>query len=207
LLGLEGDALKSEIRFEPGFPADWSEVDVENCRVGAETFSFLYRRTGNAVRLEAGRKTSAPWRIVFSPAFGPGTRVITARVNGRSVGLSPVSASPAQAVHPVIETALSAKDVLEFTLESVPEILPPANETRTGETSCGLRILKQDYADRRLIVTVEGLAGETYRLPIAGPGLIREAAGAEIKGTELVLRIPAGREGEYVRHKVVLTFK
>jgi len=207
LLGLEGDALKREIRFEPRFPADWSEVSVDNCRVGAEAFSLRYRRTGNAVRLDAGRTTSAPWTIVFSPAFGPGTRVTGAKVNGRSVALRPAAASPARAVRPVIEAALSSQDVLEFTLESVPEILPPAEETRTGDASRGLRILTQDYTDRRLTVIVEGLAGETYRLPVAGRGMIREAAGAEIQGTELILRIPGSRDGGYVRHKVVLTFK
>jgi hypothetical protein len=207
LLGLEGDALKHEIRFEPRFPADWNEVAVENCRVGAETFSFRYRKTGNTVRLDTGRTTNTAWTLIFSPAFGPGTRVLGARVNGRGVGLKEAAKSPAKAVRPVIETALSAGDVLEFTLESVPEILPPVNETRTGETSRGLRILKQDFADRRLTVTVEGLAGETYRLPVANPGLIREVTGADIKGTDLVLRIPAGQDGGYVRHRVVLSFK
>jgi hypothetical protein len=107
----------------------------------------------------------------------------------------------------VIEAALSSQDVLEFSLESVPEILPPADETRTGEASRGLRILMQDFADHRLTVIVEGLAGETYRLPVAGPGMIREAAGADIRGTEIILRIPGSRDGGYVRHKVVLTFK
>jgi len=207
LLGLEGDALKREIRFEPRFPADWTDVAVDDWRVGRETFAFRYRRTADGVRLETTRTTSEPWRIVFSPAFGPGTRALGAKAHGRDVALATGAVSPAGAVRPAIEAELSSRDVFELALQTVPEILPPANDTRTGDASRGLRIIKQEYADRRLTVSVEGLAGETYLLPVAGAGRIREAAGAEVKGADLVLRIPGAGDRGYVRHKIVLTFK
>ena len=210
LLGLEGDAPEREVRFEPAFPGDWKEVAVDGWRIGNETFSLRFRRTAGAVRLEA--ETSAPvrgvpWTLVFAPAFGPGTRVTGALVNGRKAVIGTGRASPAGAVRPSVAAPLSGRTVVEIAFEAVPEILPPANATSTGAPSRGLRVIRQEHAGGRLTVILEGLAGETYRLPVAEAGRIREASGAEIKGASLVLRIPGGTDAGYVRHTVVLDFK
>jgi len=41
LLGLEGDAPEKRIAFEPHFPADWSEVSIENFEWGQRSFRSL----------------------------------------------------------------------------------------------------------------------------------------------------------------------
>jgi hypothetical protein len=133
-----------------------------------------------------------------------GTGIRGASVNGRAVGPQ-LSPNPwDQAVQPVVTAALTGKDVFSIDFIPVFEILPPENPTRTGDTNRGLRIIRSAWADGTLRLSVEGLAGTTYRLGLTRPDLVEKATGAVFENDKLIVRIPDGPVGQYLRHEVVL---
>lgn len=207
LLGLEGDALTGEVRFEPRFPADWSDVAVDNWKVGEETISLKYRRSAAGVRLEVGRRTNAATKLIFAPAFGLGTNVRGVTFNGGSVKHRFTAPPRAQAVQPRVEVVLGRNDVIEIRLDQVPELLPPANASNTGDTSQGLRIIRSEFKEGRLTTVLEGLANRTYDLKLTHPDLVRSMTGAKREGAILRVEFPPGPPGEYIRHELVLSFR
>ncbi len=207
LLGLEGDALSREVRFEPRFPADWTNVDVEGYKLGDEIFSFRVRRSAESVKLEVGRRTNEPWTLVFAPALGLGTRVRSATLDGRPVRIRAVAVPGQQDVRPEVEAKLEGKAVLEIHFDPAVEILPPANESRTGDPNRGLRIIRQEFAPDRLTVVCEGLAGETYVLGVTNSTLVKSVNGAVLEHGEIRVDFPAGPPGGYARRDIVLNLK
>ena len=207
LLGLDGDALAGEVRFEPRFPADWTDVRVDNWKVGDDVFSLHFRRSESGVRLDVGRRGDRPCRFIFAPSFGLGTAVRGAAVNGRSLKPDLIAPAGAQAVQARVEMTLGRNDAIEIRLDQVPELLPPANPSKTGDPNRGLRLIRSDFREGRLTAIVEGMANEAYELKVTHPDRVRTVSGAEREGARIRIRIPAGEPGAYVRHEVALTIR
>lgn len=207
LLGLEGDALRKEVRFEPRFPADWSDVSIENYKVGDEAFSMRYRKLATKIRLEISSRKNSLYKLIFAPALGLGTNVSSAIMNGRNIRFQLAALPLPQAVQPIVETSLSGKDVIEIEMEPAAELLPPVNESMTGDPNQGLRIIKSEFKDRRLNVIVEGLSNRSYDLQVTNPHLLRSVSGAKWEGSKLQIQIPQGAAGEYIRHEIILNLK
>ena len=206
LLGLEGDAPAGEVRFEPRFPADWADVAVDNWKVGEDVFALRYRRSESGVRLDISRRTNAPCKFIFTPSFGLGTVVLGVAVNGRSLKSEILAPAGAQAVFPRIEASLGRNDVIEIRLDQAPELLPPANPSKTGDTSRGLRLIRSDFRDGRLTTVVEGLSDREYELKVTHSDRIRSVSGAKLEGGSLRVAIPSGAPSAYVRHEIVLSY-
>jgi len=207
LLGLEGDALKKEIRFEPHFPADWTDVFIDHYQLGDEIFSLRYRKQAKGISLEIGRQKGGAYKLIFGPAFGLGTRVLKASRNGRNIQFRISSGPLPQAVQPVVESTLSLRDTIEIELAPAVELLPPDNESKTGDLNHGLRIIKMEEVERGLKVVVEGLSGQAYVLQLTHPDLVRSVRGAKLESAGLHIQIPQGIRGEYVRHEFMISLK
>jgi len=205
LLGLSADAPSGAFGFAPRFPADWEAVDVENIRCGEAVLDIAYRRVPEGVTVQVRSRSTRPVRMTFAPVFGPGTGISGAAVNGRPVQPEIADKPWDPAVQPVLEAVLTGEDVFSIDLIPAFEILPPENPTRTGETSRGLRIIGWERAaGRGLKVTLEGLAGTEYSLGLIRPELVGTVTGGAISEGRLIVRIPAGAAGAYLRHAVVL---
>ena len=205
LLGLSADAPSGAFGFAPRFPADWEAVDVENIRCGEAVLDIAYRRVPEGVTVQVRSRSTRPVRMTFAPVFGPGTGISGAAVNGRPVQPEIADKPWDPAVQPVLEAVLTGEDVFSIDLIPAFEILPPENPTRTGETSRGLRIIGWERAaGRGLKVTLEGLAGTEYSLGLIRPELVGTVTGGAISEGRLIVRIPAGDAGAYLRHTVVL---
>jgi hypothetical protein len=207
LLGLEGNAPGKRIIFEPRFPADWGEVSIENFRVGAEAFSIRYERRDGKIEVTVGSENKAGFQMTFSPALGPGTKVLQARVNGKPAEIGAGSGLSLQAVRPTVEFPLAGKDTIVLEFEPSAEVLPPPVRTRTGDADQGLKIIRTELVENKLRVVVEGLSGETYDLPIANVVLVVSVQGAEMDGGTLIIRIPDKPEGGFIRHEIILELK
>jgi len=207
LLGLEGDALKKQLVFAPRFPADWKGVSLENYKTGEASFSLRYLRQENKISLEVVSQEKGSYKIIFAPALGLGTEVRGARANGQPVRPRLEKSSLAQAVQPVVEMNLTGKDTIEIDFEPAVEILPPANESKTGDPSQGLRIIKMEQTGKALKVIVEGLAGRTYDLPLTQSKRIGSVQGAKQAAGKLLIPFSQGMQGEFIRQEVILRMK
>ena len=202
-LGLEGSAPEKMISFEPRLPADWEDLSVAGFKVGEADVAFRYMRSEGKVTAVVTSVAPAGWRMTFRPSFGPGTRILSASVNGKPVAFLDVGPA-ALAVRPSVEFPLSGKDEVEIGFEPTVEVLPPAVETRTGDANRGLKVIRvaASAAKDWLEVVVEGLAGETYELPLVRSDKVSVVAGAELARDRLIIRIP-GVSGEgFVRQAI-----
>ncbi len=207
LLGLEGDALKKQLVFAPRFPADWKDVSLENYKLGEASFSFRYLREENKISLEVISQEKGSYKIIFAPVLGLGTEIRSARVNGQLVRPQLEKSSLVQAVQPVVEMNLTGKDTMEIDFEPAVEILPPANDSKTGDLSQGLRIIKMEHAGKALKIIAEGLSGRTYDLALTQSKKIASVQGAKQAAGKLLIPFSQGPAGEFVRQEVILHMK
>jgi len=218
LLGLEGDALHGTITFEPKLPAGFPEVMIDNLKVGEKAFTLFYARgargsgtEGRAasirLRVRCEGKPPLGFRMRFVPALGLGTKVLSASLNGASLPVKTGERSFGQAVRPELAFLLTGDDTVEIAVEPAPEIVPPDNVSRTGDLDRGLKFVRTDLEDGWLKVVVEGLAGESYSVEIANGDLVESVTGAAYDGRRLMIAIPAGKTGEFVRLTVGLRLK
>jgi glycogen debranching enzyme len=205
MLGLEGNAPAKEIIFEPGFPPDWREVSVENVRLGVETFAFNYRRGTAGIKLEVRSTKGTSFKLQFDPALSAGTRVRAARRNGQPVDFKVVASG--QVIRPVIQCSLTGQDMIEIDVEPSFEVLLPSLESRVGDFNKGLKILRLGVEGKNLMLIVEGLAGETYRLGLVNGDLAEGATGADFRDGFLFIQMPAGQAREFFRHEVMIRLK
>lgn len=205
LLGLDGSAAEKRISFEPRLPADWDSLSVEGFKVGEASVAVRYARSDGKVTAVVTSSAPAGWRMTFRPSFGPGTMILSASVNGKAMPI--IDGGPAaRAVSPSVEFPLTGNDTIDIGFEPTVEVLPPAAETRTGDTDKGLKVVRIGLSapDRKLEVVVDGLAGETYELPLVRSDKVAAVEGAGLSGGRLIIRLP-GIPGEgFVRHAISL---
>jgi len=80
-------------------------------------------------------------------------------------------------------------------------------DTRTGDVNTGLKIISTEWKGQRLTIVVEGLAGQVYELGVIHPKRAKSVSGAELKGSTLIIGIPAGLQGEFLRKSIVVETK
>ena len=207
LLGLEADAARKEVRFEPHFPADWPSVSVSNWKSGSAVLSLDYERSDANVKLRVRASGAAGFRFSFVPSLGLGTDVRSAEINGIARAFILEGSPSAQAVRPAMEFALSGDDTVEVGFDPVPEIIPPRPATKTGDLNRGLKIIRTGIVDRELRLWVEGLAGETYVLELRNGAKVSSVLGAKFDGRRLTIAMPAGQPGEFLRREILIQYK
>jgi hypothetical protein len=205
MLGLDGNAVQKEVVFAPCFPPDWRDVSVENVRVGAEIFSAHYLREDAKIRLEVKAKPGTSYTMIFSPALGLGTQVRSARLNGKPLDFKINSSG--QVIRPMVRFSLRGQDVVEIDFDPTVEILPPTIESRVGDGDMGLKVVRLRRAGKDLQLTVEGLAGESYKLDLTNSNQVEKVTGAELAGNRLLIQMPQGKPREFLRKDVVLNLR
>jgi hypothetical protein len=194
LLGLAGDAPEKRVTFAPQCPADWTHLEVKNFRVGGAAFRFTYRRQADTVTIEAAGKNASGYTIRLAPCLGPGSKVISAEIDGRPTEFG-LKTHP-QAVQPELTLDASDRPVkAAFRFKPTVEILPPKPLSQVGDRDRGLKILEISHGDGELSVTVEGLQGNTYELYLVNSPLVHSVSGAVLDGDMLRFKIPGEREG------------
>ncbi len=205
LLGLGGSAPEKRISFEPRLPADWEGLGVEGFRVGEANVAVRYSRSEGKVIIAVASTAPAGWRMSFRPSFGPGTTILSASVNGKPAAF--VDAGPAAlAVRPCVEFPLTGKDTVEIGFAPTVEVLPPTVAIRTGDADRGLKAIRVEMSGPKdgLDIIVEGLAGETYELPLVRADKVLAVTGAELAGKGLIFRMPGTPGAGFVRHTISL---
>lgn len=205
MLGLEGDAAAKAISFAPHFPANWDKVTLTDFHIGQDYFYFDYKRGKSKIILDMKVKNDTPYTLMFTPALGVGSKILSAHVNGQTVQWKEQVSS--QTIQPMIETEVRKTTRIEIEFQPTVELLPPSNDTKTGDTNKGLKIISTEWKDKELRVTLEGLTGEIYTLKLQNSELVGSVAGAQQKESALEIKIPNGPQGEFVKHNVSIRVK
>jgi hypothetical protein len=207
LMGLEADATTREITFAPAVPANWDSVRVENYHIGNQRLDVRYERGEKQVEVKVERNglDDGSWTFTFEPSLGIGTKILAARVDGQPVPFGQEVSS--QTIQPIVETKLGATTKIEIDFEPTVELLPPANDSKTGDGNKGMKIISTKLEGNTLGIVVEGLSGEHYRLGMVHAERLASVQGCNVSGSSLLINFPTGKTGEFERKNIKLQIK
>ncbi len=199
LLGLDGDANARLLEFAPHWPADWPEAEIRNVRVGAACFDLEVTCRPGRLQVIVTHRNGAGFRFRFQPRLDCGARLTGARVDG--------APQEVPAGHAMVETVI-ARGQTTIVVEFRPGLglMPPPVCSRPGDPDRGLKIVSVQEADDRVEIEAEGLAGSSYTLPLADPGVVAAVTGAVLVGRDLVIAMPREKPG-YVPVRVSVTLR
>ncbi len=203
MLGLEADASQKTISFSPQIPADWKSLTIKNYRVGDDYFSFEYRDSGNKRSWKVSTTGNVEYFLRFKQRLSPAAKVTSLRAfdNGPDIRGTVGESSL------VLETPVRGTRTIEMQVEGGFELLPPEIRTATGDPNKGLKIVSTSWSGKKLTVLVDGLANETYELKFVNGEAIASVQGGILQGEKIILRIPNGPTGEFVRHDLAITLR
>lgn len=210
MLGLEGDVLERQLIFEPCFRPDWNEVLIENYRIGEEAFSFRYERKEKMLLVEVISEKRSSYQMTFAPCFGPGTKILSAHIDGEPVAFKMDLTPGSQVVKPIVRLSLTGKNVIEIDFVPGLEILPPDIETQTGDSNKGLKIIKIEKTrpqNNQFKIILEGLGGQGYFLSLLNRERIKSVEGAELNGNRVLIQFAGKAPDAFLRQEILITLK
>jgi glycogen debranching enzyme len=197
LYGLDGDAFRREVRFAPRFPADWKQAQLHGYVIGQSKWSLFYRRSPGQIQVEIEGEEGAGYQVAFAPVLGAGAVVDSVRRDGKPIPFKVAGFS--HAVQPEIEASYSGGSLkLEIFYRPGLELVPPVPDLRLGDPSSGIRFISIEVQEKILHISLQGIAGQQYRLAVAESRPIRKVRGARFAGSEIIVDMPAGASGAYV---------
>jgi hypothetical protein len=173
LLGLDGDALTSTLTVAPHLPADWNEVQFSRYRIGASQVSGAFTRAKGIMRVRLS-VDGEPLRTLFSPALPPGSTLISAELNGKTV-TARATASDVD-VHAVVDAGPAKQFDLVLRFDDGVELLPDLVAAEPGDRSRAVRLIGTHAEAARVMFELAGPSGKTARVPAwHGDGWQRES--------------------------------
>lgn len=208
LLGLQIDAEKRQVTFEPHVPADWTSIAINNLRIGDASMSLDYKKTSDSIVLEAKRTGSGDCWIEFSPAVSLRAEVVGVELNGRPLAFKLQPNANDQHVlvrFPVYggPNSLVIRVRNDFGLALSSE-LPPL-----GSASRGLRVISESWNSGRnqLTVQVSGRAATRYELGAWNAAQVSAVDGAILtKDGKLIIQTPGQVPDSYVSQTLTIHF-
>ena len=215
MFGLEKDAASRSVTFVPHVPADWTDFQINNLRVGDSVVNLSYHKTLNEITLEATR-SGGECTLDFEPELANSALLGRVEVNGRSQTYDQWISLEHH--HIKIKFALAeGKNTVRLRAQNDFGLAYDFRLPELGRTSSDLRIISEEMEDvtAPLVVETAGRAGKTYDLRVWNPELIDSVEGAElVKDSEgrAKLRVHSiGNDGnvgsaddDYVCQKIVV---
>ena len=212
LFGLEGDALKKEIRFSPQLPGNWSKVEIENYRIGENWFNFQIEKKIDSLILTAhsSNKNKKTFYMFFTPFVGFGTEIKDVKVNNKVTSFNKIETDGKIYCQMSKIPFFPGKEIkIEIYYQKRTDIVIPEQKVEIGDRTKGLKLIKTKMKDNNLYLTLEGLGGKTYPLELITRREINSIRGAKIirkNTTEKILNISFPREIEkYVKKEIKIT--
>jgi hypothetical protein len=215
MLGLESDAAKQTVMFQPHLPASWNNVSARDVRVGGDLVTLNYKRTEESLTLEAeSTARKGETTLEFRPAISTRAKVLKAELNGRPIAFKVEPGESDQ--HVVIRIPLNTtKAAVRVAIANDFGVSVPSPMPQLGKESEALRILGEKWSASRDSVDIEvsGSAGNTYELDVRDADHVASVEGATLhkQGNSarsvLSVKIPENNSEPYVRSHVVIHFK
>jgi glycogen debranching enzyme len=194
LFGLKVDSLDKQITLEPHFPASWSDMSLRHVRLGRDGYvDFAFHRDATKLTLQMTNHSTGAWTLTFSPAYSRYTTVTAATLEHAPIHWTRNNYMTDW--HPTIKAAIPAAGAtLQITHRQLFDIDIAAPAPQLAEPSSNLKLLSKTWSadNKSLQMTVSGLAGHTYQLPVVGLEYASQIAGATRDGNSLRVTLPAG---------------
>jgi glycogen debranching enzyme len=212
MFGLGVDAQTHTLNFAPHVPANWKSFSLDNLRVGGTTLALNYQRTPGTITVEIKRASPGDCMIDFSPAISLRSNVVSVELNGHSI---PFQANPNAADQhismriPVTQTTSTVRVRLKNDFGINLENVLPA----LGNASEGLRVLSETWNSihTQLTLSLSGLAGKSYQLPVWNPLQIASVKGGKLEAAgadqaKLIVEFSPAKPEAYVHQDIILNF-
>jgi len=212
MLGLETSAVHHSVSLTPHLPADWSEFNLRNLRVGKSRMWISDKRSADGITLETGVAAGGEDCVVdFSPAISLRASVVGVEYNGQTIPYRMETNQTDQhvAVHFLVS---GGTNVLRIRLRNEFGLSVTSPWPSLGSASRGLRIVSETWSASRdqLTVEVSGAQGDSYRLDVWNRKDIQSVEGAEFHGDAsadaLTIQIPASKTESYPHKQVIIHF-
>jgi glycogen debranching enzyme len=163
LFGLDWDALHHTLRLKPNLPAGWDSAQLHNVPLGNSRIDLQFARQKDRLLVRAQSSTAETFCLVPQTA----TRDQPCH-------------EPASAVHELV-LPLPAVEL------EIPSELP-----LPGARTAQLKVLDEKRAPNRYEVVLEAPGGAEYDLPVRINQPNMQSKGAELAGSKVRVRFPAG---------------
>jgi glycogen debranching enzyme len=208
LFGLEVDAEKHQVSFEPHLPADWTSFALHKIRVGDVAMDVHYRKTLDTMVLDVQRTGNGDCWMDFSPSLSLRAEVTSVEFNGRPLAFKvqpnandqhlrirfPVYAGPNS-------LTIRVKNDFGLTL---------SNELPTlGSASRGLRVISESWnaARNQLTLEISGRAGNHYELGAWNSAQASSVEGGTLsRSGKLEVDLPPGNTDSYTSRTLIIHF-
>ena len=196
MLGIKRNAPSHRLKLQPYFPPQWTHCEVHNIRVGNDRLSLSMRRRKNVTSFRFATDARRTLGLEFRPWFSLGTNIHGLSVNGKTRAMDLLIASPADL--PEIDLKISGETVVDIHHAGGFGLVPPVPHPRPGESSLGIRLIRESWEGDMCEMVFEGKTGTEYALEICADTTHIRAEGAgiaEVKEGMLTLDVQF-EEGE-----------
>ena len=163
LFGLDWDALHHTLRLAPNLPAAWDGAKLHNVALGNSRIELQYTRQKDRLMVHA--QSATPEVLCLVPQGAPRDQPCN---------------QPAATMHELV-MPLPAVEL------SIPAELP-----LPGARTSQLKVVSERRASNRYEVVLEALGGTEYELPVRINQPNMQSKGAELAGSKVRVRFPAG---------------
>lgn len=185
LLGWEPDAPGRRARLEPRLPGTWDSLEVERLPLGRRRLSVRLLQNDTSFTAALRAVGSGVDTIFLAPSLPAGSEITHVRIDGNP--------APYRAGGPIV---VSDRTVVEiFHTRGYRVLLDPPRPMR-GDHTAALKLLDARVEGGRLVLDVEGPAGEARTVRVRGP--------AGERSVEIVFPEPGDPVDGYVRRRVVV---
>jgi hypothetical protein len=208
LFGLQIDAEKHQVTFEPHLPADWTSVAMHNIHVGDANLSLDYRKTTDSIVLDVKHNGGGDCWLEFSSAVSLRAQVVGVELNGRPLAFRIEPNAYDQHMFVRFAVAGGRNEIVmrvknDFGLALASE-LPPL-----GSASRGLRVISESWnaARNQLTLKISGRPATRYELGIWNASQVSSVDGATLtKSGELAIQLPGAAPDSYVSQTLTVHF-
>lgn len=162
ILGLDLDVPHHGLRWAPNLPPSWPSAALRKFPYGQEKMDFEVHQGPGVLQAMIRPSGSEAMRLEFSPALPMGSKVISVTQDGKALHYQ--MEDRGSDVRVEVETSFSATTQIEVRYKPGVALEAERLPLLEGDTSLNLRVLRTNFANGRVEMTVEGRPGREYKV-------------------------------------------
>lgn len=178
ILGLKLDVPDEALKWAPNLPPSWPNVSVRQFPYGQERMDLELRQSSGLLVASIQSSGSQAVKLQFSPTLPMGSTVLKVEQDGKRLQFAVHDRG--SDIHVLANTSFSARTRIEVHYKPGVALEVEWLPLLGGDTSRNLRVLRTNYANGLLEMTVEGLPEQTYNVRAYTPWNLKAAEGCAV---------------------------